>query len=242
MAMDERCTTAHAKLLAGTCPWCGRSIVNGRVEPVAEFTASAESPIIDFVHFEIGSLQRMVYDVGPLEFSRAARYVEEVALALDATRETTQVHGGVRPDNIFVDDGGMAVLGSSMRSNVGGAEIAPAQAESLADPTGLADYLAPELADGSSEIDQRSDIYALGCTFYYLLTGQPPFSQGTISERLVKHQTIMPVSISKIRPDTPIGLIKICEKMLAKKPIERFQSSREVTTAIADWRAASLSP
>ncbi len=102
---------------------------------------------------------------------------------------------------------------------------------------GTADYLAPEQALNSHEADSRSDIYSLGCTLYFLLTGTPPFPEGSISERLLKHQTARPESIFKARPDAPPSLVEICESMMAKKPIERPQTAGDVATLLKGWLA-----
>jgi serine/threonine-protein kinase len=102
---------------------------------------------------------------------------------------------------------------------------------------GTADYLAPEQALNSHEADNRSDIYSLGCTLYFLLTGGPPFPEGSISERLLKHQTAKPESIFKARPDAPPSLVDICETMMSKKPDERFQSAGDVAARLKEWLA-----
>jgi serine/threonine-protein kinase len=102
---------------------------------------------------------------------------------------------------------------------------------------GTADYLAPEQALNSHEADGRSDIYSLGCTLYFLLTGSPPFPEGSISERLLKHQTARPDSIFKTRPDAPPSLVEICEIMMSKKPDDRFQSAGDVAAQLKSWLA-----
>jgi serine/threonine-protein kinase len=178
----------------------------------------------------------MVVDVGPIECHLAARYVVEVAQELAVVHGVAPFHGGVRPDNILIDEAGVAQLGGSKPSLVGEAPNSPV-VEELLDVSGVVDCLAPEQALTACKADLRSDIYSLGCTFYYLLTGRPPFSDGTLSERLLKHQTTMPESIGKIRPVVPLELIRICEKMLAKRPNDRYQTAQEVIAAIANWRA-----
>jgi serine/threonine protein kinase len=71
---------------------------------------------------------------------------------------------------------------------------------------------------------------------YFLLAGRPPFPEGSISERLLKHQTATPDKIQSLRPDVPVALASICETMMAKKPSERFQTAKQVGDAIAAWR------
>src|SRR5438128_2569724 len=81
---------------------------------------------------------------------------------------------------------------------------------------GTADYLAPEQAIDSHSVDARADIYSLGCTLYFLLVGDPPFPEGTLSQRLMKHQTAEPKSVFEVRPDAPKELVAICQRMMAK--------------------------
>jgi serine/threonine protein kinase len=84
-------------------------------------------------------------------------------------------------------------------------------------------------------VDARADIYGLGCTLYFLLTGHPPFVGGTLPQRLIMHRTQQPPSIRIDRPDAPIDLVAICEKMLAKRPEHRYQSALEAAEALAQW-------
>jgi serine/threonine-protein kinase len=102
---------------------------------------------------------------------------------------------------------------------------------------GTADYLAPEQALNSHTADSRSDIYSLGCTLYFLLTGHPPFPEGSISERLLKHQVEIAPSVLKDRPDTPPTLLHICEKMMSKDPKNRYPSAVDVAERLKEWLA-----
>jgi len=101
---------------------------------------------------------------------------------------------------------------------------------------GTADYLAPEQAIDFHKADIRSDIYSLGCTFYFLLTGQPPFEGGTLAQKLMKHQREEPKLVDLLRPEVPRKVALVLQKMVAKKPEDRYQEPAE----IADVLAASV--
>src|SRR5207245_8075657 len=78
---------------------------------------------------------------------------------------------------------------------------------------GTADYLAPEQALDSHSVDIRADIYSLGATFYYCLTGRSPFNEGTVAQKLIWHQTRQPGSIAGLRPDVPAGIVASVGRM-----------------------------
>src|SRR6476469_3385020 len=158
-------------------------------------------------------LHQIVVANGPLDFDTAADYIAQVANGLQHAHEIGLVHRDIKPANCLVDK------------------------HSTVNVLGTADYLAPEQALNSHEADSRSDIYSLGCTLYFLLTGSPPFPEGSISERLLKHQTARPDSIFKVRPDAPASLVEFCESMMSKKPADSFQSSGEVSAQLKSWLA-----
>jgi serine/threonine-protein kinase len=107
---------------------------------------------------------------------------------------------------------------------------------------GTADYLAPEQALNSHTVDHRADIYGLGCTLYFLLTGKPPFPDGSLAQRIAKHQREMPPPIRKSRSDVPGELEGICVKMMQKEPQYRYQSAADVAEALRKFAAHSPSP
>ncbi|MBY0527566.1 MAG: serine/threonine protein kinase [Gemmataceae bacterium] len=98
---------------------------------------------------------------------------------------------------------------------------------------GTPDYLAPEQALDFHQVDIRADIYGLGCTLYYLLTGKPPFAGGTLAQKLMRHQQVEAPSLKQSRTDLPAGLEPILRKMMAKKPEDRYQTPAQVATALA---------
>ncbi|MCR4415653.1 MAG: serine/threonine protein kinase, partial [Thermoguttaceae bacterium] len=148
-------------------------------------------------------LRRLVESKGPLPFFEAADYIRQAADGLAHAHAKGMVHCDVKPSNLLVNPQGVVkILDMGMARVAGGS-----QPEKGAAPegglAGTIDYMAPEQATQSPELDHRADIYSLGCTFYFLLTGHPPFPEGTLTERIVKHQTQPPRSIRDERPDAP---------------------------------------
>jgi serine/threonine protein kinase/WD40 repeat protein len=98
-------------------------------------------------------------------------------------------------------------------------------------------YIAPEQVREAHAADTRSDIYSLGCTLYFLLAGQPPFS-GTVAEKLEAHERKSPQPLGQVRPDVPAGLTAVLDRMLAKDPAQRYQKPIQVAEALAPFTAA----
>ena len=137
------------------------------------------------------------------------------------------VHRDIKPANCLVDPNDTVKLLDMGLAKVTDDETSLTLANDE-NVLGTADYLAPEQALNSHAADARADIYSLGCTLYFLLTGKPPFPEGTISERLLKHQVEEPESLLATRPDCPLSLVDICSRMMAKKPEDRPQTAGEV--------------
>lgn len=182
-------------------------------------------------------LHRVVSQNGPLDADTAADYIAQAATGLAHAHEKNLIHRDIKPANLLVDRSQTVKL-----LDLGLAKLVEEDQTSLTlahdeNVLGTADYLAPEQALNSHGADERSDIYSLGCTLYYLLTGRPPFPEGTISERLLKHQVEEPESILRLRPDVPVSLVEICNKMMAKRPELRFESANEVAERLTQWLA-----
>ncbi len=97
---------------------------------------------------------------------------------------------------------------------------------------GTIDYISPEQARDSRSADTRSDIYSLGCTLYHMLTGQPPFPEGGLAERIYKHMEVEPADVRQVRSDVSQAMACIVQQMLAKKPEDRYQTPRELLQAL----------
>lgn len=180
-------------------------------------------------------LQAIVKEDGPLPLDVACRYLVQASEGLEHAHEIKLIHRDIKPANLLVDERGVVKLldlGLALFSNSEMASLTIAHNENV---LGTADYLSPEQALNSHQIDHRADIYSLGCTLYFLLTGHPPFPEGTLAQRISKHQNQMPEDVLKDRPDCPRDLADICIKMMQKKPQNRYQSAREVAAALSAW-------
>ena len=172
-------------------------------------------------------LQQIVKRSGPMEFAVAADYVRQAAEGLACAHEAGLIHRDVKPANLLVDRQNVVKvldLGLALVTGEEKASLTVAYDENV---LGTADYLAPEQALNSHNVDGRADIYGLGCSLYYLLTGHPPFAEGTLPQRLMAHQKTAPPAISLNRPGIPPDLVQICMKMMAKKPANRCQTMQE---------------
>lgn len=180
-------------------------------------------------------LQRMVGREGPLDLARAVDYIRQAAEGLDHAHQRHIIHCDVKPSNLLVNGQGVVKI-----LDLGLARLAharqPQNAQRPESLLGTIDYQAPEQALESPRLDARVDIYALGCTLYFLLTGHPPFPRGTLAERIVQHQTRQPPDPRLERPDIPADLVAIGNRMMAKNPDARYGSAAEAAQALADWR------
>ena len=179
-------------------------------------------------------LQVLVEEDGPLDYQEAANYMSQAATGLQYAHGTGLIHRDVKPANLLVNEHEVVKildLGLALYTNQA-ASLTLAHNESV---LGTADYLAPEQASDSHNVDARADIYGLGCTLYFALTGRPPFPEGTVAERIRMHQSAMPAPLTVQREDCPKELDHICCKMLKKTPEQRFQSCSEVALTLKNW-------
>jgi len=188
-------------------------------------------------YIEGTDLQALVKEQGPIDFRLAADYIAQAADGLQHAHDAGLIHRDIKPANLLLDtkdsikilDMGLAKFSDSALPS-----LTIAHDENV---LGTADYLAPEQAINSHGVDHRADLYSLGCTLYFLLTGHPPFCEGTLPQRLMKHQTEMPPSIYEDRSDAPQALVNICLQMMVKSPETRYQTAADVARDLRAWLA-----
>ncbi|MFO1005894.1 MAG: protein kinase [Planctomycetaceae bacterium] len=184
------------------------------------------------------SLLELVQEKGPVAITDAADMVRQAALGLEHAHRVGLVHRDVKPGNLLVtSDGVIKVLDLGLArffEDEGDHSLTVQHDERV---LGTADYISPEQALDSHRVDARTDVYSLGCTLFFLLAGHPPFNAGSLAQRLIAHQTQPPPAITSIRPDVPLSLQAIIEKMMAKKVEDRYQSAQEVADDLANWLA-----
>ena len=181
------------------------------------------------------SLQEIVAQDGPVDPRVAAEYIRQSALGLEHAHENGLVHRDIKPGNLLVDRSGTVKL-----LDLGLARFFDDTENSLTvehdeKVLGTADYLAPEQAVDSHSVDHRADLYSLGCTLYFLLTGHPPFTEGSLAQRLIAHQTKEPPPVTDDRDDVPESLQALLQRLMKKDPDERPQSAAEVASLFEAW-------
>jgi serine/threonine protein kinase/WD40 repeat protein len=197
-------------------------------------------------------LAQFVKEHGALPVTWACEFIRQAAMGLHYAHERGLVHRDVKPSNLLLT----WTEGVSHPGMFGGAEpvsMGPQAVVKVLD-LGLArlresekqhtelthegqfmgtpDFVAPEQALAAHDADHRADLYSLGCTLYYFLTGQVPFPGTKVTEKLLKHQLETPISILELRPETPLAVAEIVERLMAKQPDERFPDCAELVMAL----------
>ncbi|MBU6364769.1 MAG: serine/threonine protein kinase [Gemmatimonadetes bacterium] len=179
------------------------------------------------------NLARQLQQRGALPIDQVRRWTREVSEALAYAHSRGVIHRDIKPDNILVD----AIDGRAVVTDFGIARAASESGDaSRLTATGAAigtpAYMSPEQASGDRDVDARSDLYSLGVVAYQMLSGETPFTAGTMPAMLVKHLAETPVPVAQRRPDVPPDLAELVMRLLAKSPADRIQSATEVSQAI----------
>jgi eukaryotic-like serine/threonine-protein kinase len=189
-------------------------------------------------------LDGVVRQCGPLSVPQAIDYLTQAARGLEAAHAEGIVHRDIKPSNLMLDaQGAVRVLDLGLARMVDASnpfgQVAGGRLTESGMYMGTVDYMAPEQADDSRLADHRADIYGLGCTIHYLLTGREPFTGETVLKRLMAHQERPAPLLRATRPDVPAALDDTFQKMLAKRPADRPPSMTAVITLLEACRIAA---
>jgi serine/threonine protein kinase len=177
----------------------------------------------------------------------ACDYIRQAALGLQHAHERGLVHRDIKPTNLLrANQGGVVKLldlglarlqetdedssSSYTEAPVGG--LQHSVLTQTGKVMGTPDYIAPEQARDSHNVDIRADLYSMGCTLYFLLAGFPPFSGNTYLEKMVQHQTAEAVPLETLRPEIPTTVGAIVRQLMAKQPEKRFQTPGQLAAAL----------
>lgn len=189
--------------------------------------------VMEFIDGE--DLSSLVKRVGPLPINDAVDYLRQSAAALQHAHQAGLIHRDVKPGNLLLNkqrqvkllDLGLAKFTDQLSN------LTVVHNETL---MGTADFLSPEQALHSHLVDRRADIYSLGGTFYFFVAGHPPFPDGTVAQRLVRHQSVEPPTLASLRPDCPAFLSQLCEWMMRKKVEDRCRDCGEILDYLEKWQ------
>lgn len=189
-----------------------------------------------FFYGEDGGLHYIAYEYIPgsnlrdvirskdrLAPAEAVNYTMQLAAALSHTAAAGVIHRDIKPSNVLITPQGRAKL---VDLGLARKESTDASAElTVAGTTlGTFDYISPEQAKDPRSVDVRSDIYSLGCTLYHMLTGEPPYPEGTVLQKLLDHQGKEPPDPMRKNRRVPPALSAIVQKMMASEPRKRYSS------------------
>jgi serine/threonine-protein kinase len=208
-------------------------------------------------------LSKMVHQQGVLPIPMACDFIRQAALGLQHAHERGIIHRDIKPSNLLVTrpttaggrsgpirmplrapdtpaPSGRAGSGIVKILDMGLARLADSDERSaltqVGSVVGTPDFIAPEQAIDASTVDHRADLYSLGCTFYYLLTGGPPYGDGSPAEKLQKHvnERFTPRPVEEIRRGLPPDVARILYRMMAKRPDSRYQSAHDIAEDLQD--------
>ena len=177
-------------------------------------------------------LAQVVKENSPLPVEQALECILQAARGLEYAHATGIIHRDIKPSNLILDTNGtVKILDLGIARSTPSSESANDDLTKTGCVLGTLDYMAPEQAMNTRRADHRADIYSLGCTLYFLLTGQPLYGGDTVMERIVAHREHPVPSLMKACPAAPPWLDAVFRKMVAKNPEDRYQS---VTALISD--------
>jgi serine/threonine protein kinase len=182
-------------------------------------------------------LRRLIRSQSPLTIQQAASVIMQAALGLDYAHQSGLIHRDVKPGNILVTPSGVAKV-----SDLGlAAFVEEREDPRLGKIVGTPDYLSPEQIRNPHDVTKLTDIYSLGCTLYYAVTGKVPFPGGTAASKIRRILDDTPWHPRKHTPEISDEFVEVIADMMEKDPARRIQSCAEVASRLGPW-ASDISP
>lgn len=201
--------------------------------------AADDADQADDVHFLVmeyvdgSDLSALVKKNGPFPVDKAVNFILQAAKGLEFSHAEGVVHRDIKPANLLLDKKGTVKILDMGLARIHG-DAGQAELTSTGAVMGTVDYMAPEQALNTKTADARADIYALGCSLYYLLTGKATYDGDTLMAKLLAHRDQPIPDLRVVCPEVPESLELVFKKMVAKKIEDRYQT---MTEAIADLEA-----
>ena len=204
-------------------------------ENIARVFYVGEDKGLNYIVFEFiegVNLREYVEQKGPLPLAETISYTLQVADALAHASSRDVVHRDIKPSNVIITADGRAKLVDMGLARLHQVQPDGEDLTASGVTLGTFDYISPEQARDPRIADVRSDIYSLGCTVYFMLTGRPPFPDGTVLQKLLQHNSDEPPDPRELNPELPEDLSLVIRKMLAKDPRRRYQHPSELTVEL----------
>ena len=176
-------------------------------------------------------LRQVIKALGKLDIPDACEVIRQTATGLQHAHAQGMIHRDIKPSNLMITTDGTVKL-----ADMGLARLKNWDSEvtTAGQIMGTLDYISPEQIDRPQEVDQRSDLYGLGCTFYEALAGVAPFSNAeTPLQKLKGHGQELPPDLREIRPEIPPEVAEIVNRLMAKDPQDRFESAQDLVKSLS---------
>jgi serine/threonine protein kinase/Leucine-rich repeat (LRR) protein len=198
-------------------------------------------------YIEGTDLSRLVKEQGPLPVDKATDCILQAARGLEYAHRRGIIHRDIKPGNLLMNtEGVVKVLDMGLARmqllSEGGGDASPSEITRTGTVMGTADYTAPEQSVDAASVDRRADVYSLGCTLYFLLTGKPVYSGGNSMQRFLAHRESPIPSLRAARPEVTEALDRVFQRMVAKKPEDRFASMVAVIEALTSCPVHQAAP